>query len=218
MSKIKVGVFDSGVGGLSVADNIAKRLPNVDVIFRNDVKNMPYGQKTPAELLKYSLPKLKELQGLGCQIIVIACNTLSVSVIEELREALDIPLISVEPMVREAVDLSLSGIITVCATPGTLASKKYAELVDAYAQGINIIEPDCSDWAYLIEHNDMNENYIREDIEPSVNIGSDVIVVGCTHYHWIEDEIKEIVGDKAIVLNPQEKIISTLKREIGLLE
>lgn len=212
---MKIGVFDSGIGGLSVATAIEKALPQAEVIFRDDSKHLPYGSKPPAEILGYVLPILQGLAGDGCQVIVIACNTVSTTLITKLREQIDIPLVAVEPMIKPAAKLSKSKIIAVCATPTTLASKRYAWLKETYAKGVKVIEPDCSDWTQLIESKQINEQIISERIEAAISQGADVVVLSCTHYHWIQDQIEIVAAGRAEVIQPEEAVVRQLKRVLG---
>lgn len=207
---MKIGVFDSGIGGKSVAAAIARAYPEADVIFRDDRAHMPYGTKLPAEVLGYVVPILESLVDESVDCIVIACNTVSTTLIGELRQRFSLPLVALEPMVKPAAEQTKSGVIAVCATRATLHSTRYATLKQQYAEGITVLEPDCSDWAYLIEHSQMNEAKIRQDIEPAVAAGADVIVLGCTHYHWIEEEIKAIIAGRAMVLQPETAIVRRL--------
>lgn len=213
---MKIGVFDSGVGGLSVARAIEQALPDAEVIFVNDSQHVPYGTKTAEEIYGYIVPIFQNLVDQQCDVIVVACNTVTTNLIEQLREEFSsVPLIGMEPMVKPAAEQSTSRIIAVCATPRTLASQRYQWLKSTYAPDVTVLEPDCADWASLIEDNQMNEQKIREDIEPALAAGADVIVLGCTHYHWIEDEIKEIAAGKATVLQPESPVITELKRVLA---
>lgn len=214
---MKVGVFDSGIGGLSVAKAIERAIEGVEVVFRNDKANLPYGNKDPQKLIELALPILTQMEKEGCEIIVIACNTISTTIMYDIRSKLQTKLITVEPMIEKATELTKTKTITVCATPNTLASQRYQTLLKEHAQHITVIEPDCSDWAYLIEENTISEQLIREDIEPSLQKGSDVVVLGCTHYHWIEKEIKEIAGNRATVLQPETYVVDELKTMIERL-
>lgn len=209
-----IGVFDSGLGGLSVANALEKALPEVKVLFRNDKENVPYGAKDPELLFKISLPILKDLQKDGCKLIVIACNTLSTTIIDDLRMELDVPLIAVEPMLEEAASLSKSGVIAVCATPTTLGSQRYRELKYQFAEDMTVVEPDCSDWSRMIEFKMIDRTNIFTRIDQACQKGADVIVLGCTHYHWIETLIMQIADERAIVLQPTAKIIGQVKREL----
>ena len=214
---MKIGVFDSGVGGLSVANAIQEALPESEILYTEDRENVPYGTKTPEELYELVCPILSALAGEGCDVIVIACNTVTTTLIDKLREEIATPLIGMEPMVKPAASLTSSGVIAVCATPVTLGSKRYDHLKQTHAKDITVLEPDCSDWAYLIEHNSINDKHIRDIIEPVLEQGADVIVLGCTHYHWIEEEISELAAGRAQVLQPVVPVIKEIKRTLGQL-
>lgn len=213
---MKVGVFDSGIGGESVSAGIRRALPDVEVISKSDREHVPYGDKTPQQLLGFVIPILRDLTAKGCDAIVIACNTVTVNLIGQLREDINIPLVGIEPMVKPAAESTTTGVIAVCATPATLASKRYAQLKDLYAQGKKILEPNCSKWAYMIEENQINEHVIRRQIGELCDTGADVIVLGCTHYHWIEEIIKNAAAGRAQVIQPEEAVIIQLKKVLGL--
>lgn len=209
---IKVGVFDSGIGGLSVAKAIGQALPDVEVVFRSDREHLPYGDKTPEEVLGFVVPILKELERQGCKVIVIACNTVTTNHIATLRTQIKVPLVGIEPMVKPAAEQTKTGVIAVCATPATLASERYAWLKEMFAQGVTVIEPDCSQWAYMIEHDDVNETAIEKQINDVCSQGADVIVLGCTHYHWIEGLVKRLAKGRAIVVQPEQAVVTQLTR------
>ena len=215
---MKVGVFDSGIGGLSVANAIRAELPDLDVHFVNDTQNVPYGSKSPEQLFELVLPILQSMVADGCQVIVIACNTVTTTIISKLREELSIPLVAVEPMVKPAAEMTRAKIIAVCATPTTLASPRYNELKREYAAGVTVLEPDCSQWSAMIEGNDINQDVITEQNESVCQQGADVIVLGCTHYHWIEGEIKQ-VADKygAKVIQPEPALVAQLRKVLAQL-
>lgn len=214
---MKIGVFDSGVGGRSVANVVRKSLPEHEVIYAQDKKNVPYGMKSPEVLFKLVLPILEDLVDKGCDVIVIACNTVTTTIINDLRAVLPVPLVGIEPMVKPAAALTKSKTITVCATPTTLASKRYQNLKEKYAQGITVLEPDCSRWADMIERDAIDQALIKDVVEESIQRGADVIVMGCTHYHWIEKIVERIALDRAVVLQPEGAVIKQLKRVIAQL-
>lgn len=207
----KIGVFDSGIGGLSVATAIEKALPSLEVLYINDRKNVPYGSKTPEVLLGLVTPILQKLVSDGCEVIVIACNTVTTTLITQLRERLPVPLIGIEPMVKPASNQTKTGVIAVCATPATLGSERYAWLKNTYGKGKTTLEPDCSQWSYMIEHNKVNDAYIQQQITQLCDAGADVIVLGCTHYHWIEEKIRTMTEGRAIVLQPEQAVIKQLQ-------
>lgn len=210
----KIGVFDSGIGGLAVAKAIQRALPDAEVLYANDRQHVPYGDKTPDQLLGFVVPILEDLVQQGCTLLVIACNTATTVLRDNLRSHFKIPIIGIEPMVKPAAEQSETGVIAVCATPGTLASKRYKWLKQTYAKGIRVIEPDCSDWAYMIENNQVNHRKIEQQIITVCEAGADVIVLGCTHYHWIEEAITEYTAGRAVVVQPEQAIVRQLLRVI----
>jgi glutamate racemase len=215
---MKIGVFDSGVGGLSVANAIEKALPGHEIIYREDREHVPYGTRNPAQILEFVTPIFQQLIAEGCQVIVVACNTVTTTLIEELRAQFpQTRLIAMEPMVKPAAELTKTGVIAVCATPATLHSARYKWLKQQYAAGVKVLEPDCSDWAYMIEHKQIEEKKIAKRISKALKKGADVIVLGCTHYHWIEDEIKAITAGRALVIQPEPAVIGQLQAVIASL-
>lgn len=214
---MKIGVFDSGLGGLSVARAIEKELPEYQVIFRHDRDHVPYGDKPLEQLFGFVLPILHDLEAAGCEVIVVACNTVTTNLITELRAACQVPLVAIEPMVKPAAKLTKSGIIAVCATPNTLASPRYAHLKSMYAKNLTVLEPDCSQWSRLIEDNAIDEAAIRTQIDSVLSAGADVIALACTHYHWIDQQIQTMAQGRAVVIQPSDAVISQLKRVIERL-
>lgn len=214
---MRIGVFDSGVGGQAVVVAIKKALPSLEILYADDKANLPYGTKGAAELLRLVTPRLQFLVDSGCQLIVIACNTVTTSIISRLRAALPVPLIGMEPMIKPAANLTRSGVIAVCATPTTLATQRYLWLKQTYATTVRVLEPDCSDWAYMIERQQLDRQKIQSSIDKTCRQGADVIVLGCTHYHWIEELIKKVVAGRATVLQPEAPVIAQLKRVLKQL-
>lgn len=212
----KVGVFDSGVGGKSVADAIEQSDLDVEVIFMNDAEHVPYGTKSIDQLRLLSLPIISDL-ATKVDVVVIACNTLSAILLPEIVRSIDVPVIGVTPMIREAVEKTATGRIIVCATPGTLASNHYRTLKSELAGNTEVFEPDCSDWAELIENNQWNRQEIDQDITPYLEKGADVIVLGCTHYHWISEEIDRLTPKHVTILQPEEDIIDELRTVLARL-
>jgi glutamate racemase len=211
---MKIGVFDSGIGGLSVVRAIKKELPDLDIIFKNDKQNLPYGSKTSDQLFNLSKPILESLVEDGCRVIVIACNTVSTNIIEDLRKVINVPLIAMEPMVKPASEMTKTNIIAICATPATLSSDRYKYLKEEYAKDVKVIEPDCSNWSSMIENNEIDHDNIRNLTNKVCDEGADIIVLGCTHYHWIEQEIIDIADGRAKIIQPEKPVIEQLKRVI----
>jgi len=213
---MKIGVFDSGVGGLSVANAVKKALPQAEVMLREDKENLPYGTKTSKRLLTLVEPILREMVADGCEVIVVACNTVTTTIINQLRERIKVPLIGMEPMIKPAAEQTKTKVIAVCATPRTLASDRYNWLKNEYAKGLKVIEPDCGDWAMMIESETISRDKIAKIIDDACEQGADVIVLGCTHYHWIEDLINNLANGRATVIQPEQPVINQLKKVMSL--
>ena len=109
-------------------------------------------------------------------------------------------------MVKPAVSLTKSGVVAICATPATLSSARYQNLKQKFAEGITILEPDCSSWARMIEDNEINEDHIKETVESVCAAAADVIVLACTHYHWIREVIEKTAAGRATILDPSDAI------------
>lgn len=216
--KTKIGVFDSGLGGLSVANAIRVALPEYEVIFRNDEHHVPYGKRDPEEILGFIVPIFEELIAEGCKVIVVACNTVTTTLIGQLRDQFEVPLVAIEPMVKPASKLTQTGVIAVCATPTTLNSERYAELKRQYAKDVTIIEPDCSDWSEMIQNREVDQDKIAKQINRALEKNADTLVLACTHYHWIEDEINQLSLGKAKVIQPTRETILQLKKVLLQLQ
>ena len=202
---MKVGVFDSGIGGEAIADSLKMSFPLAQIQVISDRQNLPYGDKSHHQLRLLTDAAIQPL--LGNDAIIIACNSATTAAIEWLREKYPRQkFIGIEPMIKPAAKLSKNQIIGVCATPATLASLSYQRLVLRYGADLTIIEPDCSSWAQMIENHAINEHQIRQTIDEMTKRGADVIVLGCTHYHWIKDFIIQQVGPNVAVIEPSTAI------------
>ncbi len=204
---MRLGVFDSGIGGESVAIALSKTFPDAQITTVNDRANVPYGDKDAETVFRLTNLAIQPLLQEEHDVIILACNTATATAIEKLRKKYPTQkFIGIEPMIKPACLITKTKIIAVCATPATLASERYASLVHNYAEQTKIIEPDCSQWAYLIENNQLNRDTIEHVIDDVCSRGVDVIVLGCTHYHWIKELIIEIADGRAEVLEPSEAI------------
>jgi len=217
MPKVKIGVFDSGVGGLSVANAIGRELPDLEVILKEDKQHLPYGSRGVEEIHGFIRPIFQEFIDEGCKAVVVACNTVTTNLISQLRQEFPIPMVGMEPMLKPAAERTKTGTIAVFATPRTLGSQRYAWLKGEYAKGMDILEPDCSDWALMIENNSLEREKVAKTIEDVINRGADEIVLGCTHYHWIEELVKKIADGRADVIQPEKPTIEQLKRVLRQL-
>lgn len=211
---MKIGIFDSGIGGKAMAHELELALgDNLEIIIVDDHKNVPYGDKKQSEIISLTDAAIQPLLKANCDIILIACNTATVLAIDSLR--LKYPnqrFIGIKPMIRTGAKLTKSNIIAVCATPATLGSDRYKKLVKKLDYNLKIIEPDCSDWAKMIENNQINYEEIEKVINDLCDQGADVIVLGCTHYYWIKDFIVKICKGRARVIEPSKAVIYRVER------
>lgn len=209
---MKIGVFDSGVGGEAVAASLRNVFSHVEIDSINDRKNMPYGNKNNEEIISLTTSALQPFLDGSYQLIVIACNTATAVALTSIRQQYpNQSFIGLEPMIKPATSLTKTSTIAVCATPATFNSQRYLELKASWAQKVTVIEPDCSTWATMIESDTVNQQEIDNVIDDCLRVSADVIVLACTHYHWIKTEIERKVGGKATVLDPTEAIANRIK-------
>lgn len=214
---MKIGVFDSGIGGKSIAEKLRHDYPDHEIIYVDDHEHVPYGSRPKEEIIQLTDTAIQPLLRQGCDTIVLACNTATAVAIETLRLTYpSTPFIGLEPMIKPAAALSKTGVTAVFATPATLASDRYNKLKTKYALNTKVIEPDCSQWAYLIEKNEMDSKKIEDVVNEVCDKGADVIVLACTHYHWIKEEITGQAAGKASVIDPSDAISKRVKAVLGL--
>lgn len=213
---MKIGVFDSGIGGEAVARDLKVYFPTATIVTVSDRANLPYGSKTDDEIKSLVDAAITPLLAAQCDVIVIACNTATTIALPVLRARYpEQQFVGVEPMVKTACELSKSSVIAVCATPATLRSSRYHELKEKFARSSHVIEPDCSDWAMMVEHKQVDEVRINNTIRSVIADGADVIVLGCTHYHWIRDQIEKIADGHAIILEPTASIAKRISQLVA---
>ena len=204
---MRLGIFDSGIGGEAVASSLRTAFPDADIHIVNDREHLPYGDRTTDDITKLTDAAIQPLLEAQCDVIVIACNSATAAAIDTLRERYPNQLfIGLEPMVKPAASMTRSNKIAICATPATLSSKRYQTLKQRFADSAEILEPDCSNWARMIEDNDVNESQIQQIVESVCAEGADVIVLACTHYHWILEVIEKTAAGRATVLDPSDAI------------
>lgn len=205
-----IGIFDSGKGAHFVADRLSKLIPGRKYLVQTDEKNAPYGLKTSEQITKLTKEAIKQLVDKDCNPIVIACNTVTTSSIKLIREHYpSVEFIGFEPMIKPAVEQSKNRSIMVLATPATLRSSRYQYLKRTFAQNCKIIEPDCSEWAKMIDSG--NEKYINlEIISNQIKSNDcDAVVLACTHYIKLIDRLQSI--DPGInILEPTEFIANRI--------
>lgn len=211
---MKIGVFDSGRGGEYVARELQIVFPTSSVYYVGDPSNVPYGSKTPQQIQALTEAAIQPLLQAKCDAIIIACNTATTNAIAYLRQRYPAQFfIGIEPMLKPAAARSRSGIIAVCATPATLESAAYAALKNRYAANIRVIEPDCSSWAELIENNEIDRVPVALTIKKLRAQGVDVVVLGCTHYHFLKNTFSQLAPELTI-LEPTDAIARRIRAQL----
>ena len=210
----KIGVFDSGLGGRYVTRRIKARLPQAQVILKTDRKHLPYGSKTPTQLISYLRPIVADFEAQGTAAIVIACNTATTNVWYELKALTHLPIFGVEPALELAEGLSQSRVAVVCATDATLASKRYQQLKNEWSADLKLIEPNCSRWASLIEAGRFGEKQLHGLIKVAQTHQADIIVLGCSHYFWFAERLRQLDSSLSVI-EPTEVVIDKLLAVVG---
>ena len=192
------GIFDSGVGGLSVLRELLKLLPGESYLYFSDNAHSPYGDKTGDFVLQRSRAIVSDLIAQGCKIIVVACNTATSAAISQLRQEFDVPFVGMEPAIKPAVLKTRSGVVGVLATAGTLKGEKYHTTRDRYAEGVTIVEHVGRGFVELVEQGRLSgpevEKVVAESVAPLVEAGADALVMGCTHYPFLSDVIQKVAS------------------------
>jgi len=215
-----IGIFDSGVGGLTVANAISLLLPNEAILYIGDTARIPYGNKSKEDIEKFSLEMTKFLLDKDCKAIVIACNTASAYALEAVRNTYpDIPVIAMEPAVKPAIEHSKTGAIGVLATLGTLRSDRYSHLKNKFGQGIQILENPCLGLVDNIEAGKWNDPetvlLLETILKPMMDAHVDHIVLGCTHYPIVIPLIANIMGNNVQLVNPAPAIAKQVYRQLA---
>ena len=212
-----IGVFDSGVGGLSVLREISSRSPQEKLIYIADQIHVPYGDRTKDQVLGYSRGIARFLIAEGAKLIVVACNTASAAALAELREIYpDLPFVGMEPAVKPAAEGTTSGVVGVLATPATFQGDLYTSTVERFAQGVRVLQHTCPGLVELIESGQIDSPQTRDILEsaltPMLDQGIDKVVLGCTHYPFVIPIIEDIVGDGVIVIDPAPAVARQTSR------
>ncbi len=208
-----IGVFDSGVGGLTVLSQIRQRLPEISLIYVADQAYSPYGDLSAAQVLERSQVITQWLVDQGCSVIVVACNTATAIAIDRLREQFSVPIVGVEPGVKPAALSSKTGKVAILATENTLASQRYSHLISSFLPNVSVISQACSGLADAIESrpDDIGPLLARYTSAFAAE-GVDQVVLGCTHYPLVTAEIRALLPSSIDIVDTSGAIASEVAR------
>lgn len=216
MHKNPIGVFDSGVGGLSVLRAIRELLPHEDVIYVADQAFAPYGKRTKAEIIQRADAISKWLLSQNCKLIVVACNTATTNAISNLRQTYDVPFVGIEPAIKPAALGSKTGVVGVLATEGTLSSELFQSTTQDHAKEIEVITQVGHGLVELVEEGNAEsihaEMQLRRDLAPMLNHPIDHLVLGCTHYPFLRKTLKKILPKNVTIVDCGEAVAKQTKR------
>ncbi len=218
-----IGVFDSGVGGLSVLHEIRRALPGEDLLYVADSAHAPYGDKSQQFIEDRSIAISEFLVSRNAKAIVVACNTATGAAITTLRSRFSIPIIAMEPAVKPAAANSKSGVIGVLATSRTLASDNFVKLFARYGADVEILGQACPGLVEQVEAGDLSGDKTRILLEqryviPLLERGADTIVLGCTHYPFLAPLIQEIAGPRVAVIDSAAAVARQLRRRLEVVD
>ena len=217
-----IGVFDSGLGGLSVLRELVTLAPDADVIYVADSAHVPYGTKPPSFIQERSLAITRFL--VECQHargIVVACNTATTHAVATLRRTFTtVPIVGMEPAVKPAAAATRSGVVGVLATPATLDGERFADLVQRYTDGIELLTQPSPGLVECVESGDVDgpeaERLLRVFTGPMLARGADTIVLGCTHYPFLRETLQRLVGPHVTLIDTGEAVARQTVRVLGL--
>ncbi len=218
-----IGVFDSGIGGLSVLMEIHTLLPDEGLIYVADQEWAPYGTRTLEEVRARAVAIAAELIGRGCKVVVVACNSASAAALHHLRDVFPgTPFVGMEPALKPAAESTQNGAIGVLATATTFQGKLYASVLDRHAANVAVHEVAAPRLAMLVEDGNLEEaeRDLRELLGPMLAAGIDTLVLGCTHYSFLHDQIRSVVGPEVRLVDPAPAVARQLQRVLtdrGLL-
>lgn len=216
MKKQPIGIFDSGIGGLTVFKEIRKQFPYEDIIYFGDTARVPYGPKSPQTVLNYSVQNARFLLQNGAKIIVVACNTSSSVALQKLRELLPIPVIGViQPGAAQAISTTQNRKIGIIGTEGTIRSDAYSSAIMNSDPKIQVLSKACPLLVSLVEEgweeHQISELIIREYLQDLQQQDIDTLVLGCTHYPILKKAIGRIVGNNIKLVDSAEAVAANLK-------
>jgi glutamate racemase len=216
-----IGVFDSGLGGISVLAEIRRRLPGEDLVYVADSAHVPYGGHTASFIVSRSLALSNFLLGEGAKAIVVACNTATAAAVPVLRARLTVPIVGMEPAVKPAAAATRSGVVGVLATVGTLRSARFAALLERFGERIRVVTEPCPGLVERVERGALDDRttrgLVRRHLAPLLAARADVVILGCTHYAFLRPVIEEEAGPGVTVIDTGDAVARQLERRLAEL-
>lgn len=213
-----VGIFDSGLGGLSVLREVRALLPAEALVYLADARYAPYGEKPQSFVQARMVQCCQWLADQGCKAVVVACNTATAHGIDALRDRLALPVVGVEPGLKPAAAMSRSRVVGVLATANTLASDKFSRLLTSLSDSCEFICQAGSGLVARIEQGDIDGPQVREALRrylaPMLDAGADTLVLGCTHYPFLAPTLRELVGDRMTLVDTGVPVARQLQRRL----
>lgn len=211
-----IGVFDSGVGGLTVAREIMRQLPNERIVYFGDTARVPYGNKSKETVTRYSRQIVRFLETQQVKAIVVACNTASAYALEDLEKESDIPMIGVvKPGARAALAATVNKKIGVVGTEATISSGIYSRYIEEHDSGVSVIGKACPLFVSLVEEglweDPVTDEIARRYLTELIDSGIDTLILGCTHYPMLRSTVGKIMGEKVTLVNPAYETARELK-------
>jgi len=202
-----IGIFDSGIGGISVLRSIRQLMPNESILYLADQIHVPYGKRSLEEVREFSIEISRFLLKMGAKLVVLACNTASAAALHDLRKNFpEISFVGMDPAVKPAAEISLTRKVGILATSATFQGALYSSVVERFAKDVSLYQQTCQGLVEQIEAGEVASQKTRKILEdalyPMLEKGIDTVVLGCTHYPFVISMIKDIVGEDVRVIDP----------------
>lgn len=222
MKHAPIGVFDSGVGGLSVLREIRAALPHEDLLYVADSGHAPYGDRPGEYILQRTETIVEFFISRGVKAVVVACNTATAVAVQALRARHSLPIVAMEPALKPAAEITKTGVIGILATSRTLASESFSRLAEKHGKGMQVLLQACPGFVEQVEKAELSgpatQALVARYVAPLLQQGADTLVLGCTHYPFLSPMIQSVAGSGVTVLDPSAAVARELRRRLMMSE